>query len=68
MGTGSHSLVIDTRLYGEPDIVKMTYRMVKEFEAEAVIVIASKILTDKLVYGMVTRGIAAFGSPNDEDF
>lgn len=57
----------DSRLHGEPDLVKMTYRLVKEFDAEAVIVVSTKTTVDKVVYGLVSRGIAAFGSVGDEE-
>ena len=60
-------LSLDNRLYGEPDLVKMTYRLVREFDAEAVIVISTKRTVDKVVYGLVSRGIAAFGSVGDEE-
>lgn len=53
---------IDTREHGRPDLVKLTYRMVKAFNAEAVVVISNQPLTDKVVYGMMSRGIPAFGA------
>ena len=52
----------DTREHGKPDMVKLTYRLVKEFNAEAVIIISNQPLTEKVVYGMVSRGIPAFGA------
>lgn len=52
----------DTRKHGKPDMVKLTYRMVKEFNAEAVCIISNQKLTQKVVYGMVSRGIPAFGA------
>ena len=36
--------------------------MVKAFNAEAVVVISNQPLTDKVVYGMMSRGIPAFGA------
>ncbi|EPT05300.1 hypothetical protein FOMPIDRAFT_1112253 [Fomitopsis schrenkii] len=56
------SVVYDTRQHGRPDLVKLTYRMVKAFKAEAVVVISNQPLTDKVVYGMMSRGIPAFGA------
>lgn len=53
---------VDTRKYGKPDMVKLTYRLVKEFEAEAVCIISNQKLTRKVVYGMMSRGIPAFGA------
>lgn len=55
-------MYIDTRTYGKPDMVKLTYRLVREFEAEAVCVISNQKLTRKVVYGMMSRGIPAFGA------
>jgi hypothetical protein len=52
----------DTRQHGKPDMVKLTWRLVQEFEAEAVIIISNQKLTEKVVYGMVSRGVPAFGA------
>ena len=54
--------LIDTRTHGKPDMVKLTYLMVKEFDAEAVCIISNQKLTQKVVYGMTSRGIPAFGA------
>ena len=43
-------------------MVKLTYRLVREFEAEAVIIISNEPLTRTVVYGMMSRGIPAFGA------
>ncbi|PAV16912.1 nonribosomal peptide synthetase 12 [Pyrrhoderma noxium] len=56
------AVVYDTRKYGKPDMVKLTYRLVREFNAEAVCIISNQKLTRKVVYGMVSRGIPAFGA------
>ena len=53
---------IDTRTHGKPDMVKLTYRLVKDFNAEAVCIISNQKLTQKVVYGMMSRGIPAFGA------
>lgn len=57
-----NAVIYDTRKHGKPDMVKLTYRLVKQFNAEAVCIISNKPLTDKVVYGMVSRGIPAFGA------
>ena len=57
-----HRRSTDTRVHGKPDMVKLTYRLVKEFEAEAVVIISNEPLTRKVVYGMMSRGIPAFGA------
>ncbi|EJC98159.1 nonribosomal peptide synthetase 12 [Fomitiporia mediterranea MF3/22] len=56
------AVIYDTRTHGKPDMVKLTYRLVREFEAEAVCVISNQKLTRKIVYGMMSRGIPAFGA------
>ena len=43
-------------------MVKLTSRMVREFNAEAVVIISNEPLTRKVVYGMMSRGIPAFGA------
>lgn len=53
---------LDTRKYGRPDMVKLTYKMVKDFNAEAVVIISNEPLTKKVVYGLMSRGIPAFGA------
>ncbi|KAG6855880.1 hypothetical protein H0H87_009769 [Tephrocybe sp. NHM501043] len=53
---------IDTMSQGKPDMVRLAYHMVKDFEAEAVIIISNRKVTEKVVYGMVSRGIQAFGA------
>lgn len=54
--------ISDTRAHGKPDMVKLTYKLVREFDAEAVCVISNQKLTQKVVYGMMSRGIPAFGA------
>lgn len=56
------AVVHDTTLLGKPDMVATAYRMAKECDAEAVIVISNQKLTRKIVYGMESRGIPAFGA------
>ncbi|KAL5524650.1 hypothetical protein ACEPAF_9790 [Sanghuangporus sanghuang] len=56
------AVIYDTRVHGKPDMVKLTHRLVREFQAEAVCVISNQKLTRKVVYGMMSRGIPAFGA------
>ncbi|KAF9267434.1 nonribosomal peptide synthetase 12 [Marasmius fiardii PR-910] len=56
------AVIYDTRKHGKPDMVKLTYRLVREFNAEAVCIISNQKLTQKVVYGMMSRGIPAFGA------
>ena len=52
----------DTKIRGRPDMVKLSYQLYRDFEAEAVCVISNQKLTRKVVYGMMSRGIPAFGA------
>lgn len=56
-----NAVVWDTRQQGRPDIVTLAYKMYKEMDAEAVFVISNPKLTRKVVYGLESRGIPAFG-------
>lgn len=56
------AVIHDTRKQGRPDLVKMGYNMVKGFDAEAVIIIANEKITKKVVYGLETRGVPAYGA------
>ncbi|KAL7279919.1 hypothetical protein ACG7TL_006328 [Trametes sanguinea] len=56
------AVIYDTRKHGKPDMVKLTYKLVKEHNAEAVAIISNQKLTQKVVYGMMSRGIPAFGA------
>jgi hypothetical protein len=47
---------------GKPDMVKLAYKAVKDFDAEAVIVIANQKLTRLVVEGLEVRGIPAYGA------
>ncbi|KAH0559826.1 hypothetical protein GP486_003661 [Trichoglossum hirsutum] len=55
-------IIHDTKLLGRPDLVRMAYQAAAEFEAEAVIIIANEKITKKVVYGLETRGLAAYGA------
>lgn len=56
------AVVHDTKIKGRPDLVRMGYNMAASFGAEAVIIIANEKITKKVVYGLETRGIAAYGA------
>ncbi|KAI9465428.1 hypothetical protein BJY52DRAFT_1243941 [Lactarius psammicola] len=45
------AVIYDTRVHGRPDMVKLTYRLVREFKAEAVCVISNQRLTQKIARG-----------------
>ncbi|KAF8152589.1 hypothetical protein B0H34DRAFT_790809 [Crassisporium funariophilum] len=56
------AIVWNTRTLGRPDMVALTYQLVLESKAEAVFVISNPKVTRKVVYGMETRGIPAYGA------
>ncbi|THH30562.1 hypothetical protein EUX98_g3625 [Antrodiella citrinella] len=56
------AVIYDTRVHGKPDMVKLTYRVAREFNAEAIVIISNEKLTQKVVYGMMSRGIPTFGA------
>lgn len=56
------AVIHDTAVQGRPDLVKMGYNLATSFGAEAVIIIANEKITKKIVYGLETRGIPAYGA------
>lgn len=56
-----NALVIDIRISGRPDMVALAYHLYVESQSEAVFVISNTALTKKVVYGMESRGIPAYG-------
>ncbi|RMZ79393.1 hypothetical protein DV738_g3370, partial [Chaetothyriales sp. CBS 135597] len=57
-----NAIIWNTRKQGRPDMVQMTYSLVRECNAEAVFIISNPKVTRKVVYGMETRGIPAYGA------
>lgn len=55
------AMIINTRASGRPDMVALAYHMYLESKAEAVFIISNPHLTRKVVYGMESRGIPAYG-------
>ncbi len=55
------AVIHNTRTMGKPDMVALAYQLYVESEAEAVVVISNPVLTKKLVYGMESRGVPAYG-------
>ena len=56
-----YAVVIDTRKEGRPDLVKRAWDPYDETGAGAVLVISNLRLTRKVVYGLESRGVPAFG-------
>ncbi|KAI1637227.1 hypothetical protein F4809DRAFT_327775 [Biscogniauxia mediterranea] len=57
-----NAVIWNTNERGYPDIVRETYQLVHESDAEAVFVISNPKVTEKVVFGMQTRGIPAYGA------
>ena len=55
------AMIINSRASGRPDMVTLTHHLFVESKAEAVFVISNPAVTKKVVYGMETRGIPAYG-------
>ncbi|CAF9933786.1 hypothetical protein IMSHALPRED_009478 [Imshaugia aleurites] len=56
-----NAMIINTRATGRPDVVALAYHLYLETKAESVFVISNPYLTSKLVYGLESRGIPAYG-------
>ncbi|KAG9232223.1 hypothetical protein BJ875DRAFT_497659 [Amylocarpus encephaloides] len=56
------AVIHDTRTMGRPDMVRVSWRLLIESGAEAVCVIANKKLTQRVVYGVESRGRCAYGA------
>ncbi|KAI1330756.1 hypothetical protein F5Y16DRAFT_341987 [Xylariaceae sp. FL0255] len=56
------AVIWNTNERGYPDIVRETYQLVHESNAEAVFIISNPKVTDKVVFGMQSRGIPAYGA------
>ncbi|KAL6717774.1 hypothetical protein ACLMJK_003859 [Lecanora helva] len=69
-GADKHAVIWNTRKQGKPDMVKEAWKLVVEsgrnadggFAVEAVCIIANKKVTEMVVRGMETRGMAAYGA------
>lgn len=57
-----NAIIWDTDANGKPDLVKLTYKAYKDFNAEAVICISNQKLTEKVVHNMEYLGIPAYGA------
>lgn len=57
-----NAVIHNTKTMGRPDMVAITYRLLRESGAEAVAIISNKKLTQLVVYAMESRGIPAYGA------
>lgn len=56
------ALIVDTKQTGRPNLLALAYAMFKECAAEATVIISNPVVTKKVVYGLETRGVPAFGA------
>ncbi|SCG35155.1 ferredoxin reductase domain-containing protein [Micromonospora rifamycinica] len=56
------ALLWDTARDGKPDMLRLAWRVCREFDAEAVICISNRTLTWQVVRGMEERGVPAYGA------
>jgi hypothetical protein len=56
-----NAVIVDTRISGRQDMVAASYALYQEAGAEAVVIISNGKLTWKVVYGLETRGVPAYG-------
>ena len=56
------AVIWDTDSDGRPDLVQLAYQAYRDFDAEAVICISNKKLTWRVVSGLESRGIPAYGA------
>ncbi|KAG9038332.1 hypothetical protein FRB95_001744 [Tulasnella sp. JGI-2019a] len=62
MTAAPDAIIYDTDAHGKPDMIKLIHHVYKEFDAEAVCIISNQPLTQKVVYGLMSRGVPAFGA------
>ncbi|KAG8862913.1 hypothetical protein FRB96_000333 [Tulasnella sp. 330] len=62
MTAAPDAAIYDTDAHGRPDMVKLVHHMYKDFDAEAVCIISNPSVTNKVVYGLMSRGVPAFGA------
>lgn len=56
------ALIWDTNARGKPDLLQLAWDAARDFNAEAVICIANRRLTEQLVHGCEARGLPAYGA------
>jgi hypothetical protein len=55
------AVIWDTTERGKPDLLPVTHGVCRDFAAEAVLVVSNKVTTWKLVHGLESLGVPAFG-------
>jgi hypothetical protein len=54
------AVIINTTVYGRPDLVRLSYELYTSFGAEAVFVISNPRVTRSVVYALESRGVPTF--------
>ena len=54
------AIIINTTVYGRPDLFRLAYELYASSGAEAVFVISNPRVTRRLIYALESRGVAAF--------
>jgi len=54
-------VIWNTRKQGRPDMLALAWQLYKESDAEAVFIISNPGVTKSVVYGLESRGVAAYG-------
>ena len=55
------AVIWDTKVFGRPDMVGLTWQLLQESQAEAVFVISNPKVTKMVVYALESRRVAAYG-------
>ena len=57
-----NAIIINTKKTGHPKLVSLTYALMQEAKAEAMVIISNPRVTREVVYGLETRKVPAFGA------
>ena len=57
----ARAVIIDTAVFGRQNLVEVAFDLYENAGAEAVVVISNKKATQEIVYGLESRGVAAYG-------
>lgn len=55
------AVIWDTKKFGRPNMIGLTWQLLKESGAEAVFVVSNPKVTKMVVYALESRGVPAYG-------
>ncbi|MCJ1357869.1 MAG: hypothetical protein MMC33_007865 [Icmadophila ericetorum] len=55
------AVIIDTKVFGRPDLVQLAYELYVKSNAEAIFVVSNKATTQRCVFELGSRGVPAYG-------